>query len=130
MEPMPASPSTAVFIVDDSPAIRVRLVALLEGIDGMRVAGEADCARDAIARIRVLRPDCVLLDLNLLGRSGLEVLRTIHPESPDIAFVVLTNHAEPQYRDACMRAGATHFLDKSQDLERLPHVLSGIARQQ
>lgn len=118
-----------VFIVDDSPAIRARLVAFLEGMTGMRVAGQADCARDAIARIRSLNPGCVLLDLNLLGRSGLEVLRTIHPELPGITFVVLTNHAEPQYRQACMRAGAAEFLDKSQDLERLPEVLAGIARQ-
>jgi DNA-binding NarL/FixJ family response regulator len=128
---MQASSTLDVFIVDDSPAIRARLTALLEGMTGMRVTGQADCARDAIAGIRSLNPDCVLLDLNLVGRrSGLEVLRTIHPEIPQIAFVVFTNHSEPQYREVCMRAGAADFLDKSHDLDRLPAVLCGIARQQ
>jgi len=124
---MQTTRSLDVFIVDDSPAIRARLVTLLEGMAGARLAVQAQCAGGAIAAIREARPDCVLLDLNLLGRSGLEVLRAIHPESPEIAFVVLTNHAEPQYRDACMRAGAAEFLDKSRDLDRLPQVLAGIA---
>jgi DNA-binding NarL/FixJ family response regulator len=41
------------------------------------------------------------------------VLRAVHPQSPEVAFIVLTNHATPQHRRACLAAGARYFLDKS-----------------
>jgi DNA-binding NarL/FixJ family response regulator len=46
------------------------------------------------------------------------------PQMPDVSFVVLTNHAEPQYRRACARAGASHFLDKSSEFDRVRLVVS------
>jgi DNA-binding NarL/FixJ family response regulator len=116
-----------VFIVDDSAHIRARLVEMLFEMGGMRVIGEAGCARDAIAGIISTRPDSVLLDLNLLGRSGLDVLRAIRPRLPDTVFVVLTNHSDSQYRQACSDAGAAYFLDKSTEFERVRDVLAQIA---
>jgi len=116
-----------VFIVDDSAQIRARLAEMLARMERVRLVGEAQCARDAIERIRRTSPDCVLLDLRLVGDSGLDVLRAIHPESPRIAFIVLTNHSESQYRDASLRAGATHFLDKSTEFERVPSLLAELA---
>ena len=116
-----------VFIVDDSASIRARLSEMLSTIDNVRVVGEAASARDAVAGILRTQPDSVLLDLNLLGRTGMEVLRTVHPKAPEIVFVVLTNHAEPQYRDACTEAGAAYFLDKSSDFDEIPRVLAEIS---
>jgi len=116
-----------VFIVDDSAQIRARLAEMLARMERVRLVGEAQCARDAIERIRRTSPDCVLLDLRLVGDSGLDVLRAIHPESPRIAFIVLTNHAEPQYRNACMNAGARYFLDKSTEFERVSPLVSSLA---
>ena len=124
---MQAASLTQVFIVDDSAAIRARLVEMLSRLDAVRVIGEATNARDAIAGILNLRPDSVVLDLNLYGANGLEVLRTVHVRAPEIAFIVLTNHAEAQYRRACSAAGARYFLDKSREFERIPQVLSEIA---
>ena len=120
---------TNVYIVDDSAAIRSRLVDMLSRIEGVSVVGEAASASDAIAGILQVRPHGVLLDLNLMGRAGIEVLRTVHPQAPEIVFVVLTNHAEPQYRTACAKAGASYFLDKSRDFERVPAVIAEIAAQ-
>jgi len=125
---MKTKPPTRVFIVDDSEAIRHRLTELLAGIADVRVVGEAASAREAIAGILRTRPHSVLLDLNLMGRTGFEVLRTVHPQAPEVAFVVLTNHAEPQYRHACEQAGARYFLDKSRDFAEIPGVLEEISR--
>ena len=116
-----------VYIVDDSVPIRARLVEMLGRLDHVKLVGEAGTARDAIAGIRRTQPDSVLLDLNLMGPSGFEVLRTIHGESPAIAFVVLTNHAEPQYRRACRTAGAAYFLDKTTEFDKVPGVIAAIA---
>ena len=119
--------TTNVYIVDDSPAIRARLNDLLSRLEGVRVVGEASGAAQAVTDILAMRPDSVLLDLNLAGTSGMQVLRTVHPQRPEIAFVVLTNHSEPQYRRACERAGAAYFLDKSSEFDRVPAVIAQIA---
>jgi DNA-binding NarL/FixJ family response regulator len=118
---------TRVFIVDDSAPIRARLAEMLSTMAQVRVVGEADSAREAVAGILRARPDSVLLDLNLMGRTGIDVLKTIRPKAPDIVFVVLTNHAEPQYRRACTEAGAAYFLDKSSEFDRVREVIAEIA---
>jgi len=118
---------TRVFIVDDSAPIRARLAEMLSRMEDVRVVGEADSAREAVAGILRSRPDSVLLDLNLMGRTGIDVLRTVLPQAPEIVFVVLTNHAEPQYRRVCTEAGASYFLDKSRDFDRVREVIAEIA---
>ena len=118
---------TSVFIVDDSESIRRRLIEMLARVDGVAIAGEAASATEAIYGILRTRPDSVLLDLNLMGRTGIDVMRAVRPQAPDVIFVVLTNHAEPQYRKACAKAGATYFLDKSIDFDRVAAVIAEIA---
>ncbi|MGZ5034144.1 MAG: response regulator [Usitatibacter sp.] len=116
-----------VFIVDDSAPIRARLAEMLAGMSEVRLVGEAGSARDAVAGILRTRPDSVLLDLNLMGQTGLDVMRAVRPQSPYTVFVVLTNHSGPQYRSACAEAGAAYFLDKSTEIERVRDVLAEIA---
>ena len=118
---------TNVYIVEDSAPIRMRLVELLGGMDDVTVVGEASNPDEAVAGILGTRPDSVLLDLNLNGRSGIDVLRTVHPVAPEIVFVVLSNHSEPQYRRACTRAGAAYFLDKSTEFDQVRSVIASIA---
>jgi DNA-binding NarL/FixJ family response regulator len=118
---------TRVYIVEDSPAIRSRLAEMLSGMERVRVVGEADSAREAVAGILRTRPDSVLLDLNLMGRTGLDVMKSVRPKAPGVVFVVLTNHAEPQYRRAASDAGAAYFLDKSREFDRVREVIAEIA---
>ncbi|MBK9116904.1 MAG: response regulator transcription factor [Betaproteobacteria bacterium] len=121
-----ASLHPKVFIVDDSPSMRVRLSELLGEIDGVDVVGEAGTPGDAIAGILRVHPQYVLLDYQLEGGTGLDVLRAVHPQDPGVVFIVLTNHATPQYRNACLEAGAQHFLDKSSEFGRIKEVIAGL----
>ncbi|MGZ5036903.1 MAG: response regulator [Usitatibacter sp.] len=116
-----------VFIVDDSPLIRSRLAEMLASMSDQVLVGEASNARDAISGIRRTQPDSVVLDLNLMGHTGLDVMRAVRPVAPGVVFVVLTNHSEDQYRQACIAAGASYFLDKSGDFARVGEVLTEIA---
>ena len=118
---------THVFIVDDSVSIRTRLAQLVGSMHDVEIVGEAGSASEAIAGILKSRPDSVLLDLNLMGGTGLDVMRKVRPHAPDVVFVVLTNHFEPQYRDASLEAGARYFLDKSRELHKVPDVIAEIA---
>jgi len=124
---METAQQTRVYIVEDSAGIRARLTEILSRMDRVSVVGEAGNAREAVAGILRMRPDSVLLDLNLMGRTGIDVMRSIRPAAPEIVFVVLTNHAEPQYRRACTEAGAAYFLDKSREFDRVREVIAEIA---
>jgi DNA-binding NarL/FixJ family response regulator len=117
--------SRTVFIVEDAPLIRKRLVEIVTEIEGVSVVGEAESASEAVAGIVVTRPQCVVLDFRLSEGTGVDVMRAVHPGSPEIGFVVLTNHSSAQYRRACMDAGATAFLDKSTEFGRLKEVVAG-----
>jgi DNA-binding NarL/FixJ family response regulator len=124
---MHSGKSTSIYIVDDSASIRQRLVSMLESIGDIAIVGEAETARDAIEGILATRPDSVLLDLHLRASSGIDVLKTIRGRLPLIKFVVLTNHAEPQYRRACTRIGAEYFLDKSTEFDGVRDAIAEIA---
>lgn len=115
-----ASPTpTRVFLADDSAPIRARVTALL-GAHAVAVVGEAATLQDCIAGILTSQPQVVVLDIQLEGGTGLEVLRAVRQAAPDIAFVVFSNSAGPAYRKRYQVEGAVAFLDKSCDFEHLP----------
>ena len=108
-----------VFIVDDSALIRTSLRDLLADIGEVKIVGEAETPIDAIDGILKLKPTCVVLDFQLRGGTGVDVMRAVHPVAPDIAFIVLTNHPTPQYKRLCLGAGAQWFFDKSTEFGRI-----------
>ena len=85
----------------------------------IQVVAEAWNGPEAIRLVRLHAPDAVVLDLNLPGMGGLEVLTVLKAEPCCPLVVVLTNHAQERYRVACLRVGADYFLDKSGDLDRV-----------
>lgn len=112
-----------VYVVEDAPQVRSRLVAMLRAIPGVAVVGEADTVGGAIAGVNASAPDALLLDLQLIDGNGLDVLAAVKPQRPDLHVIVLSNFATSQYRAACMAAGADVFLDKSQEFGRVPTIL-------
>jgi two-component system, NarL family, response regulator DevR len=117
-----------VFIVEDSAPIRERLIELTDEIDGAALVGFAETPADAITGILDTRPDFVVLDYQLLGGTGVDVMRAVCPNAPNIVFVVLTNHANLQYRRRCLEAGASWFFDKSTEFSKIKDVITGLAR--
>lgn len=118
------SSTMRVFIVDDSVPVRQRIAQLLDAIEGVAVVGEAETPAQAIEGIFNFHPDVVLLDIHLIAGSGLDVLQKVHPQSPGIVFVVLTNHPSPQYRKAYLDAGARYFLDKSTEIAEIAEIIA------
>lgn len=112
-----------VFITDDSKIVVERLADLLKYVSGVKVVGQAGNALDAVLSIRETNPDAVILDLQMPGGSGLDVLRAIRRGHPRLQVLICTNFAYPQYRDKCMAAGANYFLDKSADFDKIPAIL-------
>ena len=118
-----------VFIVEDSPIIRERLLALLGSIEGAAAIGQASRAGEAIDGILALQPDAVVLDLKLADGSGFDVLRAVHERAPGIELYMLSNFAAEPYRRMAARLGARGFFDKSNEFQRVREVLAARAAQ-
>ena len=115
---MTAANPVKVFIAEDSALIRDRVAALLCAED-MDVVGHAQTPQDSISGILAVHPDVVVLDVQLEGGSGLEVLRAVRGTEPAIAFVVFSNNAGPAYRKRYLGEGARQFLDKTTEFDQL-----------
>jgi DNA-binding NarL/FixJ family response regulator len=116
---MPQSNVTLkVFLADDSAAIRERVAAILAA-GKITIVGQAETPQGSIDGILSAHPDVVVLDVQLEGGTGLEVLRAVREADPQIAFVVFSNNSAPAYRKRYIGAGATQFLDKSTEFDQL-----------
>jgi DNA-binding NarL/FixJ family response regulator len=118
-----------VIIVDDSRAVRARLATMLGEAAGVVVVAEAWDGPEALRLVRLHAPDVVVLDLNLPGMSGLEVLAVVKARPVPPVVIILTNHPHERYRVACLRAGADFFFDKSRDFDRVAGAVVSTATQ-
>ncbi|MDP3797861.1 MAG: response regulator transcription factor [Polaromonas sp.] len=116
-----------VFLADDSALIRSRVAAML-GVNEMTVVGQAETPQESIDGILATAPDVVVLDVQLDGGSGLQVLRAVRRAAPQIAFVVFSNNAGPAYRKRYLREGAARFLDKSTESDQLAQAVAGASQ--
>lgn len=119
----PVRRAIKVFHADDSPMIRERVASLLDQA-AMAVVGHAETPQYAIEGILALHPDVVVLDVQLEGGSGLQVLRAVRHIAPDIAFVVFSNHSDPAFRKRYLDEGAQAFLDKSSEFDQLVRAVT------
>lgn len=108
---MPDAP-IRVIVADDHPVVRDGLVAMLETQDDLRVVGEAADGHELVARAAELRPDVVLLDLEMPRLDGVGALREIRAARPDARAVVFTAYDTDERILAALRAGAAGYLLK------------------
>lgn len=106
----PAEP-IRVLVVDDHPMVREGLRSMLSD-EGIEVVGEAGCAAEALERCAALRPDVVLLDMQLPGQDGLHVLAELRRAQAGLAVLVVSMHDEPRFVRAAMYAGARGYVLK------------------
>lgn len=115
----------SILVVDDHALIRKGLKQLLEDTPDIRITGEAECGLQAINMVRAHHYDLVLLDISLLDKQGIDVLRQLKVEHPNIKVIVLSMHPEDQYGVRTLKAGALGYLNK----QSAPDLLIGAIRQ-
>jgi len=111
--------TTRVLIVDDHILFREGLQTLLELEPDFRVVGQASNVQEAIEMAKALKPDLVLMDINLPDGSGLDAVETISLQSTDTAVVILTVHEPNEYLLDAIRAGAKGFIPKGTHFAKL-----------
>jgi len=100
-------------IVDDHEVVRRGIAEVVERADGMRVVAEASSIAQALQRARIVRPDIVLVDLQLPDGSGVDLIRALQRTLPQTRSIVVTSFDDEDAMDAALSAGASAFLLKS-----------------
>lgn len=116
-----------VYVVEDSPLVRERLVEMLGALGDVRVIGSAARADEALRDILAERPDVVVLDIRLEQGSGFDVLRVLQDKAPEIEVYMLSSFASDPYRHLAARLGARGFFDKTSEIARVKDVVAARA---
>ena len=121
--------TSRVLIVDDHPVVRLGIKQMIATEPSLEVCGEADSMESALRACRASECDLVLVDLSLGSTSGLELIKQLHEEHPQLPILVLSMHDESLFAQRALRAGARGYLQKHEAIEGLiaaiRQVLSG-----
>ena len=112
-----------VLLVDDHTIVRQGLAGLLRAEHDMEIVGEASEGESAVRLAREMRPDIVLMDINLPGMSGIDATRVIHQELPDVRVIGLSMFREGEQAAAMREAGAVDYIDKGGPADALTRAI-------
>ena len=116
-----------VLIVDDHAVVRIGMRTLLSHATGVKVVGEASTAAEAVEMTEKLAPNVVLMDVRLPDTSGVEACRRIKEKNDDVRVVMLTSFADEEAIVGAVMAGASGYLLKQADAERLTQAIADAA---
>jgi DNA-binding NarL/FixJ family response regulator len=120
-------PDVRVLIVDDQKVVREGLVSLIGLLPGITVVGAAIDGDDAVRQAVALRPDVVLMDLNMPRCNGVEATERLRRLQPDTAVVVLTTYSDDAWVFAALQAGARGFLTKDAGADEILRAITDVA---
>jgi two-component system, NarL family, response regulator DevR len=115
-------------IVDDHEVVRLGLRTLLSDEPDLEVVAEAGSAEEALVQAGNYRPDVVIMDIQLPGRSGLEACRNIRKQFPAMQVVILTSHGGDGFAEQALRAGAAGYVLKQVGNEELVRAIRAAMR--
>ncbi|WP_310936116.1 response regulator transcription factor [Variovorax sp. UMC13] len=106
-------------MVDDHPIVRAGIVDFLSQENDIRVVGEAADAAGALEMVRAQRLNVLMLDLDLPGRSGLDMITMLRSKAPDMAVLIFTGYPAERYAVKLLQQGAKAYLQKTCELAEL-----------
>lgn len=119
---------TTILVVDDHQVVRLGLQALLSVEPDFEITGQAATADEAVSLVERLRPQVVLMDLRLPGRSGVEACRDIKQRWPETHIIMLTSYADDELVLEAVNAGAEGYVLKKVEGGNLVEVIRAVAR--
>jgi DNA-binding NarL/FixJ family response regulator len=108
-----------VLIVDDHPIVRHGLKAMIDAESDLMVCGEAQSDREARAALREVDPDVMIVDVSLAQGDGMDLVREVHAQRPDLPMLVLSMHDETIYAERLLAAGARGYIMKEAAYDQL-----------
>ena len=101
-----------VFLVDDHQLVRQGLRTILKGASGIEVVGEASSGEEALAVVKEIKPDVILMDIRMDGTDGFKSMKQIKKVCPNTAFIMLTVYDSELYAAEAIRTGASGYITK------------------
>ena len=117
-----------VLVVDDSSVVRRSVVRRLSTIPGVKVVGEAESPAEGIRAVSLLRPSVVILDIEMPGGSGLDVLTHIKGNAPRVTVMMFSGFRDSHMRGRCLQLGADHCFLKPEQFSELVDKVSELAQ--
>ena len=108
-----------IFVVDDHPIFRLGLKRIIDAEDGLEICGESDRIEGAAEAIATQEPHLALIDITLRDGHGLELVRQLKSERPNMPTLVVSMHDEKLYAERAVRAGAQGYLPKQASAEKM-----------
>ncbi|MNM01376.1 Transcriptional regulatory protein LiaR [compost metagenome] len=124
---LPADAPITLLIADDHPLILAGLASLIESLPGLRLLGQAGTGQAAVQLYRELRPDVVLMDLNMPQMHGVEAIERICASDAQAKIVILTTYQGEDNVHRAMRAGARGYLLKDSGFRQLAECIGKVA---
>lgn len=118
--------SVRTVVVDDSSTFLRSLCSFLRDIQSIQVVGAADSAQEAFDVVEQLKPDLVLIDLQMPGMNGLEATALFRRRYPQMRVIMVTMHDTPELRQASLEKGAHGFVAKNRLGQELPGILERV----
>jgi DNA-binding NarL/FixJ family response regulator len=115
-----------ILLADDHPLVRRGIGSSLARQPNLEVIGEASDGREALAKIKQLLPDMVLLDIDMPHMSGLALASLLRKELPQIRILVLSMHRHPEYVLRILQSGAHGYVLKDSPIEEVVHAITTI----
>ncbi len=122
-----SSKKIKVLIVDDSAIVVERLSEIISEMTSVAPVLISNSFNEAVDLINVELPDVILLDIQLPGKNGIELLSFVKSRYPQIKIIIVTNRASDYYRDLCNEMGANSFIDKSTEFEKIPELIEKLS---
>ncbi len=119
---------TRILVVDDHAVVRAGVHYFIDQIPDMEISAEAATASEAIRLIRTQSFDIVLLDIAMPDKSGVEVLKQIKREKPELPVLILSMHPESRYAVQILRSGASGYVQKEALATELVSAIQTILR--
>jgi two-component system invasion response regulator UvrY len=116
-----------ILVADDHAIVRDGLKQILAETDDLRVLGEAANGQEVLQKSRAEAWDVLLLDLSMPGKSGIELIKQLKKEKPNLRILVLTMHEEHQYAVRALKAGAMGYLTKNSAASQLVAAIRKVA---
>ena len=117
-----------VLVADDHPVVREGLKRVIEKDSGMLVSAEASTSQQVLDQVAKERPDVLLLDINMPGRGGVEVLMQLKIHHPALPILVISMYSEDQYATRVLRAGASGYMTKESAPSQLVKAIRKVLR--
>ncbi len=115
-----------IFIVDDHPLMRKGLAMTLEKEVGFELSGQAESAEEAMNEILKVKPDVAIIDISLPGMNGLELVKNLLHQLPELKILIVSRHDEELYAERALRAGAKGYLMKLEAVDVLVQAIQQI----